>query len=166
VLCDCPADSPLFSEDHFIPWCALVPFDQEEDAICATGASPYGLGASVFSADEDRARAIAGQLRAGVVCVNDIIAPTADPRLPFGGRGQSGHGVTRGAEGLLALTVPKVITCTRGNVRRHFQPPGEEEAALFRAGSELHHSRTVSGKLRGMRAFLAVLFTLGRKHRP
>jgi len=104
-------------------------------------------------------------LRAGVVCVNDVIALTVDPRLPFGGRGQSGHGVTRGTEGLLALTVPKVITSTRGKRRRHFQPPGDEEAALFRAGSEMHHSGTVSGKLRGMRSFVAALFALGRKHR-
>jgi acyl-CoA reductase-like NAD-dependent aldehyde dehydrogenase len=166
VVADSDSDAPVFAEDHFIPWCAIVPFDREEDAIRATAASPYGLGASVFSADETRARTIAGQLRAGIVSVNDIIAPTADPRLPFGGRAHSGHGVTRGAEGLLALTVPKVITRTRGKVRRHFQQPGEEEAALFRAGSALHHSGNISGKLRGLRAFLAALLALGRKHRP
>ena len=59
------------------------------------------------------------RVRAGSVCINDLIVPTADPRLPFGGRGRSGFGVTRGAEGLLDMTVPKAISTRTGRFRPH-----------------------------------------------
>ena len=68
------------------------------------------------------ARRLAVRIRAGTVTINDLIAPTADPRLPFGGRGQSGYGVTRGAEGLLELTCVKTTSLRRGRLRPHYQP--------------------------------------------
>ena len=54
--------------------------------------------------------------------MNDVIVPTADPRLPFGGRKHSGFGVTRGAEGLLEMTVLKCVTVRRGRFRPHLDP--------------------------------------------
>ena len=54
------------------------------------------------------------RVRAGSVTINDLIVPTADPRLPFGGQGVSGFGVTRGAEGLLEMTAIKAVTIRTG----------------------------------------------------
>ena len=65
--------------------------------------------------------------------INDVIAPTADPRIPFGGRGASGYGVTRGAEGLLAMTTPRTIQVQRGRPRRAYEATGEGHAELFAA---------------------------------
>ena len=79
---------------------------------------PYALGASVFGPPAD-AYALAARLDAGSVCVNDLIMPTADPRLPFGGRHQSGFGVTRGAEGLLEMTLVKTVSIRRFGPRPH-----------------------------------------------
>ena len=59
-------------------------------------------------------------LGAGMVTINDVIAQTAHPATPFGGRGASGWGVTQGAEGLLAMTVPQVISERKGKFRPHY----------------------------------------------
>ena len=58
---------------------------------------PYALTASVFcgKGDEKKARMMAKMLKAGTVLINDLIAPTADPRVPFGGRGASGYTASR-----------------------------------------------------------------------
>jgi aldehyde dehydrogenase (NAD+) len=115
--------------------------DTDEEALSLSRKSPFSLGATVFSNDTTGAKRIARQLNAGVVVINDMIVPTADPRIPFGGSGRSGFGVTRGAEGLLAMTVPKVVTVTSGTQRRHFLPVGAGAADLFTGYIQLVHGR-------------------------
>ena len=63
--------------------------------------------------------------------MNDLIAPTADPRVPFGGRRTSGFGVTRGAEGLLEMSAVKVVSVQRGKSVRHYEATGPEHVELF-----------------------------------
>jgi aldehyde dehydrogenase (NAD+) len=103
-----------------------------DEALDRAAESPCGLGAAVFGPEAD-ARALAARIDVGCVVVNDTIVPTADPRLPFGGRRRSGFGVTRGAEGLLELTVVKAIAVRRGRFRPHLDPPRKEDAAFFAA---------------------------------
>ena len=126
----------------------LIPFDDLEEALAGARRSPYALGASVFGPEEE-AVALAGRIRAGVVVVNDLIVPTADPRLPFGGRGESGFGVTRGAEGLLELTVPKVVAVRRSRRLFHLEDPHPVDADLFRAYLTLTHAGSLRARLRG-----------------
>ena len=83
--------------------------------------------------------ALAARVRAGSVCVNDLIVPTADPRLPFGGRGRSGFGATRGAEGLLEMTVAKTVSIRRGRFRPHLDAPKPGDAARFAHMTALLH---------------------------
>ncbi|MBS2038211.1 aldehyde dehydrogenase family protein, partial [bacterium] len=97
----------------------------------------YGLGISLFG-QESWAEELLPHCRSGFVTVNDIIAPTADPRAPFGGRGLSGHGVTRGEEGLLALTYPQAVFVNRGP-RFHLWPPSGRELALMAAYTDFSH---------------------------
>jgi hypothetical protein len=97
---------------------SLIEVENDEDALRQAARCPYALGATIFGASH-AARDLAGRVQAGVVIVNDMIAPTADPRVPFGGRGESGYGVTRGAEGLLGLTAAKTVIVKRGRSRRH-----------------------------------------------
>jgi acyl-CoA reductase-like NAD-dependent aldehyde dehydrogenase len=101
-----------------------------EEALQAAAASPYALGASVFGPVAE-ARAFAERVNAGSVVVNDVIVPTADPRLPFGGRGESGFGATRGAAGLLEMTALKAVSVRRGPFRPHLAPPGPKDARRF-----------------------------------
>ncbi|MBB2157758.1 aldehyde dehydrogenase family protein [Gluconacetobacter diazotrophicus] len=114
----------LLRADVFAPWLALIPSRSMAEAVRSDLTCPYALGASLFG-PEAACRKLASDLRAGSIVVNDLIAPTADPRLPFGGTGESGYGSTRGAEGLLALTRPVAISVRRGPwPRLHLRSPG------------------------------------------
>ena len=95
-------------EDRFTPVAALLVVPDEAAAIVVANDGPYALGATVFG-PAATSRRVAASLRAGCVVVNDMIAPTAHPALPFGGSSASGFGVTRGAEGLLAMTRPQAV---------------------------------------------------------
>lgn len=108
----------------------VIRVQNENDALSLAAHSPYALGAAVFGS-EKRARALAARIRAGVVVINDVIVPTADPRLPFGGRGRSGFGVTRGAEGLLEMTTVKAVAARGGRWRPHYEEPKPGDARLF-----------------------------------
>ena len=130
ILADARPGMRLLREDVFAPWLALVVVADMEEAIAAQALCPYALGASIFG-PEPEARALAARLHVGSVCINDIIVPTADPRLPFGGRGLSGFGVTRGAEGLLEMTVAKTISLRRGRFMPHLAKPRSTDAERY-----------------------------------
>jgi acyl-CoA reductase-like NAD-dependent aldehyde dehydrogenase len=130
----------LLREDHFSSVAAIVGVRDDAEALAFNEQCPYALGASVFSRNESEARVFASRIHSGSVVINDMIVPTADPRLPFGGRRQSGFGVTRGAEGLLELTVPKVISTRQGRWRPHFEGPKEKDAEFFTHFLESTHA--------------------------
>ena len=130
VLADATPAMRLLQEDVFAPWLAFVPVPDADAALAAAASCPFALGASVFG-PEAAAVALASQVRAGSVCVNDLIVPTADPRLPFGGRGRSGFGVTRGAEGLLEMTAIKTVSIRRGRFRPQLDAPRPDDATRF-----------------------------------
>jgi hypothetical protein len=74
---------------------------------------------------------LAARIKTGFVLINDLIVPTADPRMPFGGVKASGFGSTRGNEGLLEMTFPHVVAIRRGNSHRHFDEGSADDARLF-----------------------------------
>jgi hypothetical protein len=86
-------------------------------------------------------------VKAGAVTVNDLIAPTADPRLPFGGRGRSGFGVTRGPDGLLEMTVVKTVSVRRVQMKIYHEEPLPEDGALFAAYLRFSHGSDRFGAL-------------------
>ncbi len=134
--------------DLFAPLVSLMEFRDFVEALDLYSECPYALGAAVFG-PRRAARNWASRIRAGVVVVNDLIAPTADPRVPFGGRSQSGFGVTRGAEGLLELTQPRAILSPRGGWRPHYQDLKEGDEALFDGFLRARYSATSWQRLRG-----------------
>ncbi len=151
VLADADPAMELLQSDVFAPWLAFVPVSDPAMALDRAAACPFALGASVFG-PEAAAMAFAEGVHAGSVCVNDLIVPTADPRLPFGGRGRSGFGVTRGAEGLLAMTAPKTVSVRRGRFRPHLAAPAlGDEARFTHMVALLHGGRRARGAaLRGL----------------
>ncbi|MGC5172757.1 aldehyde dehydrogenase family protein [Microbacterium sp. DT81.1] len=86
----------IATEEIFGPVLAVIPYQDEEEALRIANDSPYGLGAYVFGS-EPAARRIANGLRAGRVSYNG--APT-DPYAPMGGYKQSGIGRSMGVYGL------------------------------------------------------------------
>ncbi len=107
---------------------------------------PYALTVSIFCSkkDEKKARLLAKMLKAGTVLMNDVIAPTADPRVPFGGRGASGYGVTRGAEGLLEMTAVKTLLVRRSGATRHLNATSEEDTPIFSALIRSIHGKSLA----------------------
>jgi acyl-CoA reductase-like NAD-dependent aldehyde dehydrogenase len=162
VIADALPSMHLLQEDLFAPVVSLVRVSGIEEALADAALCPYALGASVFG---PAAVALAGRVQAGVVVVNDTIVPTADPRLPFGGRGASGFGATRGAEGLLELTVPKVVAIRRGRRLPHLEDPQPGDADLFRAWLSLAHGGGPRARLRGALDLARALVLRGRKGR-
>ena len=85
-------------EEIFGPCCAVIPFDTEAEALAMANDTPYGLAASVYTRDIDRAHRFAARLRVGLVWVNAWFV--RDLRTPFGGSGQSGLGREGGVHSL------------------------------------------------------------------
>ena len=100
-------DSPVAREEIFGPVLVVIPHDGDDDAIAIANDSPYGLSASVFSAERDRAMAVAGRLRTGTVGVNGGI--WYSPDVPFGGYKQSGVGREMGVAGFEEYLETKVV---------------------------------------------------------
>lgn len=82
--------SPLSRDEIFGPVLAVVPFDTEEEAVALANDSIYGLAASVWTIDINRALRVSARLNVGTVSVNTVDA--LSPQTPFGGTKQSGFG--------------------------------------------------------------------------
>jgi acyl-CoA reductase-like NAD-dependent aldehyde dehydrogenase len=148
LVANASATMRLLQEDHFASVAALVTVRDDDEALIANDHCPYALGVSIFSRNEREALLLAARVNAGSVIINDVIVPTADPRLPFGGRKHSGFGVTRGAEGLLELTVPKVVSTRRGKWRPHYAAPREDDAEFLTQFLSLTHAPKWSTRLK------------------
>lgn len=126
----------------------------DAEALQIAFADDNGLGAAIFTRDEAAARRLAAQLPTGFVTINDIIVPTADPRLPFGGIRGSGFGVTRGAEGLLEMTYPHVVASRRARFLPHLELPQPGDDALFAAFAEATHVRGLNARWKAARQLM------------
>ncbi|HLV19341.1 MAG TPA: NAD-dependent succinate-semialdehyde dehydrogenase [Polyangiaceae bacterium] len=96
-----------FEEETFGPVAAISRADSPEHAVRLANGSRYGLGAALWTRDLERAKAIAARLEAGAVVVNGIVK--SDPRLPFGGVRESGHGRELGRAGIRAFVNVKTV---------------------------------------------------------
>jgi aldehyde dehydrogenase (NAD+) len=76
--------------------------------VARANASEYGLGASVWSADAEKALAIGQQLQAGTIWINET--QHLSPLASFAGHKQSGSGIENGLDGLLEYTAAQTIT--------------------------------------------------------
>lgn len=98
---------PAADEEIFGPVGAILPVRDEAEAIAVANASRFGLGATVYTRSRRRADALARQLQAGCVFINDFVR--SSPELPFGGIKESGYGRELGSWGLRAFVNTKTI---------------------------------------------------------
>jgi aminomuconate-semialdehyde/2-hydroxymuconate-6-semialdehyde dehydrogenase len=94
-------------EEIFGPVVTMQPFDTDDEALALANAGAYGLAASIWTNDLNRAHRIAADIHAGIVWINSWMM--RDLRTPFGGMGQSGLGSEGGLEAMRFFTTPKNI---------------------------------------------------------
>jgi acyl-CoA reductase-like NAD-dependent aldehyde dehydrogenase len=101
-------DVPLVSEEQFGPVLPVLTFHSVDEAVARANATRFGLGASVWSRDETRARDVAGRLMAGTVWINRHGLNESD--VPFGGMKESGYGREHGVLGIRAYQELQVVS--------------------------------------------------------
>ncbi|MEQ9460263.1 MAG: aldehyde dehydrogenase family protein [Phycisphaeraceae bacterium] len=157
VITGLPADADLFDQGLMAPIATISEVRTQLLAAEAVNQSRYGLGASIFGPAHE-AESLATRLDVGMVTINDLIVPSADPRLPFGGRKLSGFGVTRGAEGLMAMTRQKVVTrrSSRGIPVYLDEDSGKTADAALPALFDLTHGPDWRCRWRGLKRLISL----------
>jgi aldehyde dehydrogenase (NAD+) len=97
VFSEVTTEMRIAQEEIFGPVLAIMPYDDEADAVRIANDSDYGLAGGVWSGDEEHAKRVARQIRTGQVEIN---GGTFNPLAPFGGYKRSGHGRELGRFGL------------------------------------------------------------------
>ncbi len=112
IVRDIKEGSRLVDEEQFGPVLPVMSFADESEAVARANASAWGLGGSVWSANPERAYALAEQMDTGTVWINKHAE--LDPTIPFGGAKMSGLGNELGQEGLQEFTQQKIINMAKG----------------------------------------------------
>ncbi|MDR7254230.1 acyl-CoA reductase-like NAD-dependent aldehyde dehydrogenase [Nocardioides sp. BE266] len=112
VFADVDRKATIAQEEIFGPVLAVIPYDDEDDAVAIANDTDYGLGGSVWTADPDRGEQFARRIRTGTIGVNHY---SNDPFSPFGGVRASGMGRELGPEGLVAFQSVKTIYLDQAN---------------------------------------------------
>jgi aldehyde dehydrogenase (NAD+) len=106
VFSDVRNDMTIAREEIFGPVLAILPYDNEAEAIAIANDTTYGLHGYVLTGDRERGARVAAQVEAGRVLVNTLVH---EPKAPFGGFKQSGIGRENGSYGLEAYLEPKAV---------------------------------------------------------
>ncbi len=135
VVEDAGEDCLVAGEETFGPVIVLFPFEDEAEAVRRANDSPYGLTASVWSADAARAERVARALAVGGVSINNVMMTEGNPALPFGGVKSSGFGRNKGAEGLHGFCNVKSVLVDKNSakIEANWYPYTAEKYRLFSA---------------------------------
>jgi len=98
---------PVYGEELFGPVVAVIRVADADAAVVTANDTRFAFGASVWSVDEKRARAVAQRLRCGVAFINKL--PRVEFYLPFSGLGDSGFGSLLGRSGIREYVSPHVV---------------------------------------------------------
>jgi len=118
ILRDADHTMKVMVEETFGPVLPVMMFRTEEDAVRLANDSEYGLNASVWSRDMEKARRVAKRLVTGNCAVNNVIVNISNPHTPFGGEKKSGFGRYHGPEGLYSFCRTKTIMVNRGLLKK------------------------------------------------
>jgi succinate-semialdehyde dehydrogenase/glutarate-semialdehyde dehydrogenase len=132
VIAGVDSSMKLFQEETFGPILAVQVVRDANEAIARANDSPFALAASIWTKNKTRGMALAAEMRAGAVMVNDAISYFGIAEAPHGGCGASGWGRTHGKAGLLEMVQMKYIDVDR--------LPRYEKPWWYRYGADLEHA--------------------------
>jgi len=107
----------IAKEEVFGPIAPIITVDDENEAVNIANDSKYGLGASIWTQDLDRAEKLSRAIESGIVTVNNVVV--SDPRVPFGGIKNSGFGRELSRFGMLEFVNIKSIRFYDQLIRNH-----------------------------------------------
>jgi acyl-CoA reductase-like NAD-dependent aldehyde dehydrogenase len=156
----------IMREETFGPVMPVMPFESEDDAVALANDTRYGLGASVWTRDAGRGRALAERIDAGMVWINDHAYSRAAAQTPWGGVKDSGTGVTQSKFGLYEMVDKRLVAEDSGRIPVGWWHPYDEVRRRgFAAVIEALYTPGLTGKARAVRrrkdelgAFLRTLF--------
>ncbi|HVD40089.1 MAG TPA: aldehyde dehydrogenase family protein [Solirubrobacterales bacterium] len=106
VFSEVEAEMTIGQEEIFGPVLVIQPYEGEDNAVRIANSTEYGLAGGIWSADKERAIAVARRIRTGQIEIN---GGAFNPLAPFGGYGQSGHGRENGRYGIEELLQVKSL---------------------------------------------------------
>jgi acyl-CoA reductase-like NAD-dependent aldehyde dehydrogenase len=112
IVRDVTDDAAIVRDEQFGPVLPVLKYTDLDEVLERANASDYGLGGSVWGADEERAADVAARLQSGTVWVNQHLA--LNPMIAFRGAKQSGMGAELGLEGLKEYTQASILNIKRG----------------------------------------------------
>lgn len=133
VVTETTDDMTVIREETFGPVITVSRFKTEDDAITKANDSEYGLSASVWSRDLERAERVARAIVTGNVSINNVLSTQAHSGLPFGGTKESGMGRFKGDFGLYSFSNIKAIMSEKqsNKLEVNWFPYSAEKYALF-----------------------------------
>ena len=150
LLVDVTHEMEVMRDETFGPVIPIMKVRDEEEAIRLANDSSYGLGASVFTRDVEKGRAIARRIEAGGICVNDCLVHFAVTDLPQGGIKESGIGHRHGKEGIRKYCLQKSVVVDRFGLKSEINwfPSTPRKRKLFQRALRLLYRSGWREKLR------------------
>jgi len=149
----------IFNQEVFGPVMTVVkvPKDDDDECIRLVNECEFGLGSSIFTADDAKGLAMGRQFHTGMLTVNDYASNYLVQSLPFGGVKESGFGRFAGIEGLRALCCERAICVDKTSLIRTSIPPIIDYPINFAKGFpfteslvQLFYNESIIGKIKGI----------------
>lgn len=163
VLSDVPENADILSQETFGPVMLLIKWKTDDEVIQKANSTSFGLGSSIFSTNYARAEALAREVAAGMVTINDFGVGYLVQDLPFGGIKESGFGRFNGQEGLRDFCHMKSIVTDRFPIRtrtpRFTQYPVPDNGPeIVNSAITFIYGRGLGDRARGLLSLLKNMF--------